>query len=157
MMKRAPVFAILLGVAVVGFAAQVELHFFWATGCPHCEIMREFLDSLVQGYPDLRVVDHEVAFHPEEWRLMVNLAAAYDIEATETPVVFVGDLATVGIGRAVELLIQEEVERCLVAQCPSPLARLPDKVGWQLSPLEASLLALAVAAALFIVFQLTSR
>jgi hypothetical protein len=146
----------LLSLGVVGLAAQVELHLFWAVGCPNCEVMEEFLTGLASAHPELVIVRHEVAYHPDEWRLMQQLAQAYGIEPSETPVVFVGDLATVGIGRAVELRIAEEVERCLAEGCPSPLSRLPEDGTWVPAPFELMLLALAALAVLVVLVQLTS-
>lgn len=136
---------VLLGAVALG--AEVELHYFWSAVCPDCEIMWGFLNELAQEYPELEIVSHEVAFNPDEWRLMVNLARAYGLEEEKTPTVIVGDLAIAGIGRAVELRIREEVERCLAQGCPSPLERLPKKLRPVLSPLEVTLLLLLAVAA----------
>lgn len=146
------------GLLVVGavtfsaWAGQVELHLFWSATCPDCHIMKAFLEELAKEYPDLMIVDHEVTFTPENWRLMVTLARAYGLKEETVPTVFVGDLAITGIGRAVELRIREEVERCLAQGCPSPMARLPEKKAWVLSPLEiAILLGIALVVLFFVV------
>ena len=132
-------------------AAQVELHYFWSATCPDCQIMWEFLRGLQEEYPDLVIVDHEVTFHPENFRLMVTLARAYGLEEETTPTAIVGDLAIAGIGRAVELRIREEVERCLAEGCPSPMERLPEKRAAILSPLELlAVLALGVLIILYL-------
>jgi len=145
------VFVIGIVSTLLGLGAEVKLHLFWAQGCPNCTVMKAFLKELKGKYPELAVVEHEVAFHPGQWRLMVRLAQAYGIEAEETPVVFVGDVATVGVGRTVEMEIEEEVARCIAQGCPSPLERLPPARGIILSPLEAALIALgAVLILLFI-------
>lgn len=125
-----------LALGIVAGAAQVELHYFWSATCPDCQVMWEFLRGLAQEYPELEIVDHEVTFHPGNFRLMVTLAREYGLEKETTPTVIVGDLAVAGIGRAVELRIREEVERCLAQGCPSPLERLPDQGARVLSPLE---------------------
>lgn len=150
-MKSALISAALLFLSASALGAQVELHYFWSATCPHCQIMWEFLRELAGEYPDLVVVDHEVTFNPDNWRLMVTLARAYGLEEEETPMVIVGDLAVVGIGRAVELRIREEVERCLSQGCPSPMERLPEKRARVLSPLEILvLLALGVIVLLYL-------
>lgn len=143
------VVALILSGAVAA-AAPVELHYFWSATCPDCQVMKAFLAELSQEYPDLAIVEHEVTFTPDNWRLMATLAQAYGLEKETTPTVFVGDLAVAGIGRAVELQIREEVERCLGAGCPSPLARLPQKLRPVLSPLEIAVL-LAVGVLLILV------
>jgi len=141
----------LLAFGIVAGAAQVELHYFWSATCPDCQIMWEFLRGLAQEYPELEIVNHEVTFHPGNFRLMVTLARAYGLEEEKTPTVIVGDLAIAGIGRAVELRIREEVERCLAEGCPSPMDRLPEKRASVLSPLELlALLALGVLIILYL-------
>lgn len=128
----------MIGLSAV--AAEVELHYFWSATCPDCQVMKAFLDELSQEYPELTIVAHEVTFNPDNWRLMVALAQAYGLTKEVTPTVIVGNLAAAGIGRAVELRIREEVERCLAQGCPSPLERLPGKLRPALSPLEIALL-----------------
>jgi len=150
---------VVLSLSVIGaggWGAQVELHLFWAVGCPNCEVMEDFLAELASTHPEVVIVRHEVAYRPDEWRLMQQLAQAYGIEPNDTPVVFVGELATVGIGRAVELRIAEEVARCIDVGCPSPLDRLPERTAWVPSPLELMLLVLGAVAAVVILVQLTS-
>ncbi len=148
----------LLGILALGtlalsaWAGQVELHFFWSATCPDCHVMKAFLEGLVQEYPNLVVVEHEVTFNPDNWRLMVTLARAYGLKEETVPTVIVGDLAITGIGRAVELQIREEVERCLAQGCPSPMEKLPEKRAWVLSPLEIALiLAVAVVVLFFVI------
>ena len=138
-----------IGVAAAAGAAQVELYYFWSATCPDCQIMWEFLRGLAEEYPELVINDYEVTFNPDNWRLMVSLAKAYGLEEGETPTVIVGNLVTTGIGRAVELRIREEVERCLTAGCPSPLDRLPQQTVWRLSPLEALFIILIGLAVFF--------
>jgi hypothetical protein len=115
--------------------------------------MKAFLEELAKEYPDLKIVEHEVTFEPDNWRLMVTLARAYGLKEETVPMVFVGNLAITGIGRAVELQIREEVERCLSQGCPSPLERLPEKKARVLSPLEIALLLGIVVFVLFFVIK----
>jgi hypothetical protein len=116
-------------------------------------VMKAFLEELAKEYPDLKIVEHEVTFEPDNWRLMVTLARAYGLKEEKVPTVFVGNLAITGIGRAVELQIREEVERCLSQGCPSPMERLPEKKARVLSPLEIALLLGIVVFVLFFVIK----
>lgn len=144
---------LLFGLAFAAMAAQVELHLFWSATCPDCHVMKAFLEELAKEYPDLVVVEHEVSFNPDNWRLMVTLARAYGLKEETVPTVFVGNLAITGIGRAVELQIREEVERCLAQGCPSPMERLPATKARVLSPLEIALLLGIVVLVLFFVIK----
>lgn len=144
---------ILSAFAFSAWASQVELHLFWSATCPDCHVMKAFLEELAQEYPDLKIVEHEVTFNPDNWRLMVTLARAYGLTEEKVPTVIVGNLAVTGIGRAVELQIREEVERCLAQGCPSPMERLPEKKARVLSPLEIALLLGIVVVVLFVVLK----
>jgi len=143
----------LLGIAGWAWASSVELHLFWSVTCPDCHVMKAFLKELAREYPDLKVVEHEVTFEPKNWRLMVSLARAYGLKKETVPIVFVGNLAVAGIGRAVELQIREEVERCLSQGCPSPIERLSGKKARVLSPLELALLLGIVVFVVFLVIK----
>ncbi|MCS7217322.1 MAG: thioredoxin family protein [Candidatus Bipolaricaulota bacterium] len=140
-------------LALCAWAGPLELHLFWSATCPDCHVMKAFLEELAQEYPDLVVIDHEVTFNPDNWRLMVTLARAYGLKEETVPTVFVGDLAITGIGRAVELRIREEVERCLPQGCPSPMERLPEKKARVLSPLEIGLLLGIVVVVLLLIIR----
>ncbi|HAZ30747.1 TPA: hypothetical protein DCY65_04165 [Candidatus Acetothermia bacterium] len=152
-MMRSRWIASTLLVALLGFvsvAAEVELHYFWAATCPDCLVMKEFLAELSAEYPTLKVVDYDVRADPGNLRLMLTLARAYGLTQERTPTVFVGGVAVAGIGRAVELRIQEEVERCLAEGCASPLDRPSAKSGSATSRVEIVVLLVAVGLALLL-------
>jgi len=146
---------VLLSVASFGaFATEVEIHHFWSATCPDCLVMKAFLSELAQEHPGLVVIEHEVTFSPENWRRMVTLGEVYGLRRTTTPTVIVGDLALAGIGRAVELQIREEVERCLARGCPSPLERLPERLRPAVNPLQIALLLVVATALVWLVWGL---
>ncbi len=152
-MRKVFCVALLFGLAYAGWAGSVEIHFFASATCPDCYVMKAFLTELAQEFPELVIVEHEVTFTPDNWRLLVTLARAYGLKEEKVPTVFVGDLAITGIGRAVELRIREEVERCLAQGCPSPLAKLPARPARVLSPLEIALILGVVVVLLFVLVR----
>ncbi|MFO8034226.1 MAG: hypothetical protein R6U88_03550 [Candidatus Bipolaricaulota bacterium] len=148
---------LLIIVTLAGGVAlgAVELQYFWARGCPECGVMSEYLEELQERYPELEIHRHEVSFDADNWRLMQAVADAYGLDDVVVPAVFVGEQATVRVGPAVELLIEEEVERCLQVDCPSPLDRV-EEVRWRPSPMELGLVALVVVVTLLVAVELTS-
>lgn len=144
-----------LGALAVG--ATVELHYFWAPTCPDCAVMRPYLDALAEEFPELEIIAHEVAYSGDNLRLMVALAETYGVYAVATPVVAVGDVLTVGAGLVAELRIREEVTRCVEEGCPSPLTRLPEPEEAELGLAELLLIAVVVASAILLLFQVLSR
>lgn len=154
-MRVTAVLLIVLTVAGGMALGAVEVHYFWARGCPECNVMSAYLEELQQRYPELELHRYEVAFDSGNWRLMQAMAEAYDLDKVVAPAVFVGEQATVRVGPTVELLIEEEVERCLQVDCPSPLDRV-DEVGWRPSPLELGLVALVLVVTLLVAVELMS-
>jgi len=144
-----------IGLLFIGFtaaAAEVDLLFFHIAGCSQCAPMKAFLEDLAERYPEVNVISYEVGLSPRNWRLMVRLADAYGLGDVEVPVVFVGDLGVAGPGRANELLIEEEVQRCIAAGgCASPLERL-GRGRWvpALNPLETVAVILFAAWVLYL-------
>ncbi|MEJ2625129.1 MAG: hypothetical protein P8Z80_11455 [Pseudolabrys sp.] len=61
--------------------------------------MREFLTTMQQKYPALRVRDYEVYFNPDNGRLFERMARAYRFEIQGVPTAF---------------------RQCLAQGCPSP-------------------------------------
>ncbi len=102
--------------------------------------MKAYLADLAAEFPELTVVDHEVGYSGDNFRLMAAIAEAYGLEKYATPVVAVGEVATTGIGLAVELRLYEEVRRCATVGCPSPLSRLPAAPPWRLSTIDLVIL-----------------
>ncbi len=152
-MRKIIVLSLLALSAAMSVAAEVELLFFYVQGCSVCAPMKEFLDELSKRYPDLRIIPYETALSPKNYRLMVQLADAYGLEDVEVPVVFVGDLGVWGPGAQNELLIEEEVQRCIKEGCPSPLERL-DEGRWLpvLNPLETAALIIFAAWVIYLFF-----
>lgn len=132
------------------WARPVELHYFSATGCPDCDVMRRFLNTLVPEFPELEIVEFEVVHNPGNWRRMVAMAEAYGVARQQVPMVFVGGVGTYGIGRAVEARLYEEVARCAAVGCPPPAERLDGEVPWRISPLELVLIGTVLLAILLV-------
>ena len=93
-MRRILLLVVLGCIPSLAAATPVELHYFWAATCPDCQVMKAYLRTLAADYPDLRIIEHEVAYSASEFRLMVDLAAAYGVTEVATPVVVVGDAAS---------------------------------------------------------------
>jgi len=70
---------------VMALAAPVELHYFWAATCPDCSVMKTYLADLATEFPELRIVEHEVGYSGDNFRLMSALAEAYGLEKYATP------------------------------------------------------------------------
>jgi hypothetical protein len=74
---------------------------------------------------------------------LMELAVAYDIEASSVPVVFVGETVVLGAGRAQEFELRNAIGECTIQGCPSPLSKAPSLA------IRESLLRLTLFAVLF--------
>ncbi len=150
------VLAVVLSAGLTCGAVSVELHYFWAEGCPECVAMSRFLEELLAEHPELDIIRHEIGRDPYARQLMADLAHAYGLETEHVPAVFVGEQAVSGAGRAVEALIRQEVARCISEGCPSPTERLADVQRWRLGPVGSILLVTSMVALIVLWFAMTS-
>jgi len=93
---------------------------FYEEECPQCETMDGLLDELLVGHDDVPVARYEINA-PGSTQLEWKLAAHYGIVATQVPLIFVGDQAIIGGGRAQEFNLRTAVDDCVQLGCPSPL------------------------------------
>lgn len=113
-------------VASLGAAAaegQPDVVVFYRNECNDCRHMDEVLDELLRLYPELDVVHVEEA-EPGASDLMWALSTEYGIFPSKFPVIFVGDVVIVGVGRERELQLRSAVQSCVFEGCASPLSRL---------------------------------
>ncbi len=125
---------------------QTEIAFFYGTGCPHCAKMREFLQTVQEKHPQLKVREYEVYFSSENARLFERMAAAYSTQIKGVPTTFIGDNVTVGFSDEMRPQIGQQISRCIEQYCASPLARLSGPARARPLTLTAVLLGAAVDA-----------
>jgi len=75
---------------------QLNLHLFWAIGCPHCKKERAYLDKLTPEFSWLKVVEHEVSKEPENVRTLLRMAKEAGGSTSLVPTTFVCNQMTVG-------------------------------------------------------------
>lgn len=108
------------------FARQVDVYFFWRTGCPHCEREQAFLARLQAEHPSLRVHAFNIWEQPAHRTLLQRVGAVLGADASAVPLTVVGGQAFSGYlsdattGREIELRVLE----CLVRDCADPVAAL---------------------------------
>ncbi len=127
-------------------AATVDLVLFYGRGCPYCAAMREFLTTMRQEHPQLRVREYEVYFDGDNARLFQQLADAYDVEITGVPTAFLGDGVIVGFSEDMRAGIAQAIEQCIAEHCSSPLRRVSGPARLPMLTLTAVAAAAAVDA-----------
>jgi hypothetical protein len=120
-------------LASAALAAPVDIHLFWAVGCPHCERAIDFADRLAAENPRITLHKLEVSGSRENAALMLEAATRLGVEAGSVPLTVVGDRAWVGYDERIGREIEAHVAACLESACPSALpakreARIPEAV-----------------------------
>jgi len=123
---------LLFTVAVSGADAETDplVLVFYEEGCPSCELVEELIAALAPDLPASSIRRYEIS-EPESFELLTRLAAAFEVEFETVPVVFVGEEAILGAGRAAEFALRAAIGDCVSPGCPSPLDRIrPPSFPW---------------------------
>jgi cytochrome c biogenesis protein CcdA/glutaredoxin len=117
-------FLVLPGAVVHAEVGQpVDLAFFYGRGCPHCAAMKQFLQTMEEKHPQLRVHEYEVYFDDNNARLFERVADAYHFQITGVPTIFLGEDAVTGFSEDAAPELEQKIERCIAQGCGSPLDR----------------------------------
>ncbi|MCK4353619.1 MAG: hypothetical protein KAW83_00055 [Dehalococcoidia bacterium] len=105
-----------------------EVHFFYLTGCSHCDEQNPFNEELASRYPSINFIYHD-ATKPEESALLSKMLASVRIEGEpEFPVtifewqVFNGWESEKTTGEQIEKALQQ----CLTGNCPETRREGPE-------------------------------
>jgi len=97
-----------------------EIHFFYASGCSHCNEQKPFNEMLVQTYPSIYFSYHDIE-RPEKSSLLTEMLSDRDYQGKpEIPVTIFGGLVFNGweseetTGKQIEMSLQQ----CLAGNCP---------------------------------------
>jgi len=114
--------AVLALTCAVGVAADDPvIVVFYERDCPNCEIVEGLIDDLAYRLPADAIRRIEIS-EPGALDLLERFERIYEIRIEAVPVVFVGEMAIVGVGRAQEFQLRDAIGRCSLQPCPSPLA-----------------------------------
>ncbi len=92
-----------------------QIVFFSSAICPHCAKEREFLDGLKNKYPDLKVQEYEVVYHPENQQILKEYYDKYNIPEKErgfVPVTFTASKYFIGFSDQTALDIENCLKEC---------------------------------------------
>lgn len=82
-------------------ASPAEVTLFWAVGCPHCELAKEFLVGLRREHPDLETELVEVRRDPTGRQRFLDTLRRLGTTAAAVPMFVVGDRYVVGFTQGV--------------------------------------------------------
>jgi len=126
--------------SVVSDGNEIVLYSYYGKGCPHCGSLNTFLDKLEEKYLNLEVKRYEIYFDEKNRELFQEMASSFGTEIEGVPTVFIDDKVIVGFSKAIGESIEQEVERCSIEKCFSPIDKIKSeettKIIGDKSPLE---------------------
>ncbi len=97
-------------------AAETTLHFFWASGCPHCAEEKVFLNTLMEKYPQLTIKDYEITYDRKNLELLQKVGTEFQANVSSVPFAVIGKKQFIGYlndgttGREIEEAVKCAVE-----------------------------------------------
>ncbi len=103
-------------------AGEVNIYFFWAEGCPHCEKENEFFDRYEAENPQVAVQRFEVNRNRENSKLLTALGKELNIDITGVPVTIVNNKVVYGYmdDATTGAKIIDLINLCEEENCPDP-------------------------------------
>lgn len=113
------VFAEISGGLAEAGERQLDVHLFWAEGCPHCANEMDFLKERIATDPLVRVHTYEVTREPASRELYSSLVHYFGIRSPAVPFIVIGGRYIQGYADAGTTgeAIKAEVSRCLRTPC----------------------------------------
>ena len=95
---------------------KLEINFFYSETCPHCKAEQEFLDTMQEKYPEIKINRH-LSSNGENRKLMIDLLIKHSAEKYTglVPLTFVGEEFIMGfdnadgVGKEIEASIQKQL------------------------------------------------
>lgn len=92
-------------------AKEITLYLFHGDGCPHCKEEIEFLDTIEDKYPGLKIVKYEVWYNDDNSNFMYKVATTMDPNRNiGLPLTIIGDTMTIGYGPGTASKIERAIE-----------------------------------------------
>jgi len=107
-------------IALAETAENVDVVYFYGTGCPHCAKLELFLDELKDKYP-INLIGYEVYSNDTNRELAHQMAQQYGDSFRGVPMVYIGDSVFVGFSDQIGTQIEAKIQSCLTECCDSPL------------------------------------
>ncbi|RLG21445.1 hypothetical protein DRN74_02690 [Candidatus Micrarchaeota archaeon] len=105
-------------------ANSFDVYLFYGRGCPHCAALMQYLDSISDEYPNMRLHLYEVYFNQKNRELFGRMAEAYNTEIQGVPTLFVDDKVIVGYAPSMQAVFRQVFDKCSETYCSDPIKRL---------------------------------
>ena len=105
---------------------ELTLYFFHGKGCPHCAEEEEYLETLQEKYPNLKIERYEVWHNDDNSELLSKVEDAFDITRPGVPVNVIGDTVIQGFSSASASKLDRAVDFYLSHEYNDTVAKIKD-------------------------------
>ncbi|MDD5172224.1 MAG: thioredoxin family protein [Candidatus ainarchaeum sp.] len=100
--------------------AELVVHFFYSPTCSHCAAQEPFNEQLVEEFPQVEIIKHDVTI-PEESRLLLIMAQNFSVGPSSlgTPTTFIGNYMFIGFDSpaGIGAQMRDAIEDCMDGGC----------------------------------------
>jgi len=132
-------------------SADTDVYIFYGEGCPHCEKLMEFLDTL--EYENINYIYKEIYFDEENRDLFFQMAEQYGVEVSGVPTTFIDGQVFVGYSESIAEDLEAAIALCSEEGCSDSSdvvqtnsSEVVDKTVWETLTLPVVISAAAVDA-----------
>ena len=110
---------------------EVNIYFFWAHGCPHCQAEKDFLKTMEQKYPNVDIHSLEVTSNKENADLLKKAGKELNADISGVPFTVVGEQYFIGwyseetTGKSIESAISCVIEN----HCQDVIGKLTTSIS----------------------------
>lgn len=103
---------------------NIDVVIFTATGCPHCAVMKAYLEQYKREiFPNLNVIEYDIKTNVDNYKKMFDYAKVYKFEVDSVPVILIDDKVIIGEDAPA---LQVTLDSCTIKRCVSPEKILND-------------------------------
>lgn len=105
---------------------EIRLYLFHSSSCPHCKAEKEFLDSIKDDYPSLKVIEYEVSGNAMNYNFYNKVLKKTGINATGVPFTLIGTDYYVGFDESTgtDKEIKKSIEKFLNGDYVDVIAKI---------------------------------
>ena len=105
---------------------EIRLYLFHSSSCPHCKAEKEFLDSIKDDYPSLKVIEYEISGNAMNYNFYNKVLKKTGINATGVPFTLIGTDYYVGFDESTgtDKEIKKSIEKFLNGDYVDVIAKI---------------------------------
>jgi len=88
----------------------ITLYLFHGDGCPHCADEQDFLETIKDDYPNLKIEKYEVWYNNQNAELLGKVEAAFSKKRSGVPLTVIGSTAISGFGPGTDKRIERAIK-----------------------------------------------